>query len=532
MRILIKSVFTLSVFSFTACSLGTGDSPSETVRMSDQALATLQIFPQSPLADGTTRTASLTAPVTGRYTISTAGTGNADLYVRRGGPATTTNFTCRSAGPTAVESCGVDLALGEDVYLTVLGVASANVSVTMTMPDIVAPPADAGTPRVDAGTPPVDAGTTGNRTTRPVFPSTLIVAGTSRTGAFTASAAGLVTFDSTGTGNVALLVNVGAPVAGVMNPTCSSDGASATERCSVSLAAGQTAFFGVRGVAPTSNAALTVTAPAGSLVVDPVQDVNLGPVPADVQAYFIENNSGMMHLRWHTVRQWDRLTPAALASAQLQGWTRSPTQEGEAGNGLQFLAMHRVMFRMLRIHFPQYANTVFQGWATVPTDPRDPLNPLPFGSIAPFASNMSIAVTNLSSRPANFASNDAWGTYLETIFRPVPGNPRATSTDPTVGLHNYLHARWTDAGSPINMGDPAVNIGNRLFWKLHGWIDQQWSAYRAARGFSDSDPAYTKALADAQTEMGMDGMSGMGTMSAASPADVMPIREMFTSSSQ
>lgn len=224
--------------------------------------------------------------------------------------------------------------------------------------------------------------------------------------------------------------------------------------------------------------------------------------------------------------------PAALASAQAQGWTRNPLQEGEAGNGLQFLAMHRVMFRALRAQFPQYASTVFQGWPTVPTDPRDPLNPLPYGSTEPFSSNMIVAVTNLSSRPANFLSNDAWGTYLETIFRPVPGNPRATSTDPTVGLHNYLHARWTDAASPINMGDPAVNIGNRMFWKLHGWIDQQWSAYRAARGYTDSDPAYTRALADAQVEMGMGGMGGMLTMPAGIPEDVMPIREMFTSQSR
>lgn len=120
--------------------MGNVDSLPETVSTSDQGIATLQIFPQTPLADGTTRSASLTAPVAGRYTFSTAGTGNADLYVRRGGPATTTNYTCKSDGPTAVESCGVDLALGENVYFTVVGISSANVSVTMTMPDMVAPP--------------------------------------------------------------------------------------------------------------------------------------------------------------------------------------------------------------------------------------------------------------------------------------------------------------------------------------------------------------------------------------------------------
>jgi len=44
------------------------------------------------------------------------------------------------------------------------------------------------------------------------------------------------------------------------------------------------------------------------------------------------------------------------------------------------------------------------------------------------------------------------------------------------------------------MGDPSVNIENSQFWRLHGWIDARWTAFRAAKGLSDADPAFQQAL--------------------------------------
>ena len=519
MKSSLISILAMSVLGLGGCAVDgqQGTETGETVAVSDQSLTTTQLFAATPIAKGASKTGLYTATVSGRLTFATTGTGDADLYVKKGSAPTTSSFGCKSDGGTAVESCGLDVVAGDKIYYLVVGYTAATVSLSVTAPDAV--PGGGGTGG-DAGTPPA-------RTTQTILPTSAFAARVVKTGSFTASAAGSVTFDTAGTGDVDLLVNVGAAVAGVSTPTCKSEGNTSVEHCTVTLAAGQKAFFSVLGYAASSSASLSVTSAGGSFVVDAAVDVNLAPVPSDVQAYLTANSWGMMHLRWHTVRQWDRMSASALASATSQGWTRASVQEGQAGNGLQFLAMHRVMFRALKTQFPQYAGTVFNGWASVPTDPRDPVNALPNGGTTAFSSNMTTAIANLTSRPANFASDDAWGTYLETTFRPVPGNPTATSTDPTTGLHNYLHNRWTDNASPVTMGDPAVNLGNKMFWKLHGWIDEQWSAYRRAKGLSDTDAAYTAALHDAEMEMGMMNMGGMPMVRMAEPADVMPIRQMF-----
>jgi hypothetical protein len=514
------SILALSVIGLAGCAVEgqQGSEGEETVASSDQTLTTTQIFTATAIAKGASKTGLYTATASGRFTFATTGTGDADLYVKKGSAPTTASFGCKSDGGTAVESCGLDVVAGDKIYYLVVGYTASTVSLSVTTPDAI--PGGGGTTGGDAGTPPA-------RTTQTILPSSTFAAKAVKTGSFTASTAGSVTFDTAGTGDVDLLVNVGAAVAGVSTPTCRSEGNTSVEHCTVTLAAGQKAFFSVLGYAASSSAGLTVTSAGGSFVVDAAVDVNLAPVPADVQAYLTANHWGMMHLQWHTVRQWDRMSAAALSSAKLQGWTRSAIQEGQAGNGLQFLAMHRVMFRALKTQFPQYAGTIFNGWSSVPTNPRDPVNALPNGGTTAFSANMTTAIANLMSHPENFASDDAWGTYLETTFRPVPGNPTATSTDPSTGLHNYLHNRWTDNASPVTMGDPAVNLGNKMFWKLHGWIDEQWSAYRRAKGLSDTDLAYTTALHDAEMEMGMMDMSGMQMVHVAEPADVMPIRQMF-----
>lgn len=47
--------------------------------------------------------------------------------------------------------------------------------------------------------------------------------------------------------------------------------------------------------------------------------------------------------------------------------------------------------------------------------------------------------------------------------------------------------------SPINLGNPTVNIFNQRFWNLHGWIDHVWGAFKA-KGLSDTDAAYQKMI--------------------------------------
>jgi hypothetical protein len=206
-----------------------------------------------------------------------------------------------------------------------------------------------------------------------------------------------------------------------------------------------------------------------------------------------QNGWGMHHLEWHTVRQWDRLDQASRDWAAQQGWRRAAVQEGEAGNGLEFLAMHRAMIELLREQFPNHGD-LFRGWSSPPTDPNDRDDPLPNGAATPFPQNYLDAITKLRDAPGSFASDDKLGQYIETRARPVPGDPFARDPDTSAGIHNFLHNRFSDSNSPIDMGNPLVNIENARFWRLHGWIDRSWTASRTARGLSDTDPQFRAAI--------------------------------------
>jgi hypothetical protein len=44
--------------------------------------------------------------------------------------------------------------------------------------------------------------------------------------------------------------------------------------------------------------------------------------------------------------------------------------------------------------------------------------------------------------------------------------------------------RLADPKSAVNMGDPSLNIKNKQFWGLAGWIDARWAAYQKVAGVS------------------------------------------------
>jgi hypothetical protein len=103
------------------------------------------------------------------------------------------------------------------------------------------------------------------------------------------------------------------------------------------------------------------------------------------------------------------------------------------------------------------------------------------------------------TRLAEFADDDEFGLWVQTRMRPTASEPFDATEDTTAGLHNYLHGRFQDPKSPINVGNPGVNLENEVFWRIHGWLDARWSAYRAAKGLTDDDPAYLAALEAAAT---------------------------------
>jgi len=223
-------------------------------------------------------------------------------------------------------------------------------------------------------------------------------------------------------------------------------------------------------------------------------------MPKAIIDYENQMGWGTHHLRWHTERQWNLLGPSDRAWAQKQGWSAATIQEGRAGNGLEFLAMHRVMIGLLVKQYPQY-KSLFTGWTVIPTTPNDPTAPKTTETFSP---DMLKAIDKLENHLGDFATDDDFGLYLETELRPTASNPDARSSDTSTGIHNYIHNRFMDSSSPIDLGDPSKNLGNKVFWRLHGWIDARWTAFRATKGLTNLDPAYLAALAKANSEMMKD----------------------------
>jgi len=220
-------------------------------------------------------------------------------------------------------------------------------------------------------------------------------------------------------------------------------------------------------------------------------------VPKPMLTFLSQQNWGKHHLEWHTVRQWDLLTPEEQTWAKKQHWSRAEMQEGTKGNGLEFLAMHRVMIRKLTEKFPSNAD-IFIGFSTPPLECADKTDPCGPEMPGPFDANKAKAIDKLQNHLADFKSDDELGLYLETSLRPTSSKPDARSTDKSAGIHNYLHGRFMDSKSKIDVGDPAVNLQNKKFWRIHGWIENRWTEYRKLKHESEKDPSYAAAIQKAE----------------------------------
>ncbi|MBM3563256.1 MAG: hypothetical protein FJX48_08920 [Alphaproteobacteria bacterium] len=224
-------------------------------------------------------------------------------------------------------------------------------------------------------------------------------------------------------------------------------------------------------------------------------------MPSAMIAWMSGKGWGAHHDQWHFERRWDFWHALAaqpghdpdidhiIADAVSKGWTRSSLQEGSPGNGEDFLFMHRAMFQLLNDNFPQHMHFL-RGWHSPPQDPSDPEDPAPDA----FNSNMKNAIKKIEANAPTLADDNAYGLFIETNWKPTPNDPLARNPDPETGIHNYAHNRWSDQDSPVNLGDPRVNIFNARFWKLHGWIDYQWWRFRRAKGFDDSAANYQSKL--------------------------------------
>ena len=95
---------------------------------------TTVLLPTTTIAKLASRTGMFTVEVAGSIVFKTTGTGDADLYVRRGSAPTTAVADCKSEGSTSQETCALSASVGDKLYWLVYGYAAATAQLTATAP--------------------------------------------------------------------------------------------------------------------------------------------------------------------------------------------------------------------------------------------------------------------------------------------------------------------------------------------------------------------------------------------------------------
>jgi hypothetical protein len=200
------------------------------------------------------------------------------------------------------------------------------------------------------------------------------------------------------------------------------------------------------------------------------------------------------HFQWHNIRRCnsgmvDRTRAGGLDPCKHTELVPE-NQEGKgAGDGLEFLAMHRHMIQSLKQLFPKHTEQ-FEGWDTFPTDKAQ----IPAAWQADWRAFDANMVANgakadnpgMHMSEKGFESEGAFGQWIQT----------------TSGLHGALHFKWVRTqNSEHGLGNQFTNIDNYMFWKMHGWIDKVWDKYRAAKGQTPNDPDIKEAVLKQCREM-------------------------------
>ncbi len=194
-----------------------------------EGAATATALPTTSLAKGATRRGSYKATVAGEVVFRTSGTGDADLYIRKGAEPTTTTADARSESPTATEEVRMTLAVGETVYWLVYAYSACTVKLDLTTPDAPAPVS-----KVD------------------LLPTTSIALRGSKNGIYTSTVSGTLTFRSSGTGDADVYVKRNATAASSTTYDAKGESSTASETVKLNVAAGDRVAWQVYGYSATT----------------------------------------------------------------------------------------------------------------------------------------------------------------------------------------------------------------------------------------------------------------------------------------
>jgi hypothetical protein len=212
-------------------------------------------------------------------------------------------------------------------------------------------------------------------------------------------------------------------------------------------------------------------------------------VPKNVHNYLQKYQWGEYHIDFHMTRRWYILGESGRTWLKHVGEGPADVMEGDPGNGLEFLTMHRAMIEHLTMRWGKEPVTnnedgrktfaaVLKGWST-DADVIAHLTKV-HGDVATFKA----ALTKVNDFKS-FKSEDEFGLFLETTLRltgevdPNDSAKRFYGKDMTTGagIHNWLHGQFADATSPCDVGNPETNLSNQRFWAIHGWIEAKWEAF-------------------------------------------------------
>ncbi|MCE9579891.1 MAG: hypothetical protein K8W52_42635 [Deltaproteobacteria bacterium] len=101
---------------------------------------TTVLVPSGAIAKGASKTGVYTVATAGSITFRTAGTGDVDLYVRRGSAPTTSTADCKGETSSATETCTLTAAAGDKIYYLVYAYAASTASLSVTAPGPAGPP--------------------------------------------------------------------------------------------------------------------------------------------------------------------------------------------------------------------------------------------------------------------------------------------------------------------------------------------------------------------------------------------------------
>ena len=221
-------------------------------------------------------------------------------------------------------------------------------------------------------------------------------------------------------------------------------------------------------------------------------------LPATVKNMLAEKGRREHHRQWH----------AARGGRPIDAHWSAPRLQGQLGSGIDFFGMHRQMIEEVNkalLSANDQNWLAVSGWDQIPWTDNDSEWPVP---------------KRLKTKPAaaddwlwqRYRTDVQWADRPDTIQEMKAHADRFRDSNylENVSLdglgiaiespiHAWMHIRWSGP-PPIDPSSAHINNDwlftpwsshvNKVFWKLHGWIDDRIGDWEAARGetadFSDA----------------------------------------------